>query len=114
MCYTACVVEPRRGDPNDYCIGDGGTRGVARRGLCNPCVRTREANMRCEQCGRPMENAEMWQLGGNPSAPTSRSMRQVCWDCRQPSEAGADPIAKPDGVIAEATEVVKQFETNQL
>ncbi|HEV2406035.1 MAG TPA: hypothetical protein VGR88_11300 [Ktedonobacterales bacterium] len=56
----------------------------------------------------------MWQLGGNPSAPTSRSMRQVCWDCRQTSEAGADPIAKPEGVIAEATEVVKQFETNHL
>ena len=71
--------------------------------------------MRCEQCGRPMENAEMWQLGGNPSAPASRSMRQVCWDCRQKAESGSESNPKADtGVLAEAAEVVKQFETNQL
>lgn len=42
--------------------------------------------MRCEKCGRPMKNAEMWQLGGNREAPTSRSMRQLCWDCRTEME----------------------------
>ena len=71
--------------------------------------------MRCEQCGRPMENAEMWQLGGNPSAPGSRSMRYLCWDCRQKAESVAEQSPKGDvGVLAEASEVVKQFETNQL
>lgn len=71
--------------------------------------------MRCEQCGRPMENAEMWQLGGNPSAPTSRSMRQICWDCRQKAESAQESSPKNDvGVLAEASEIVKQFDTNQL
>lgn len=70
--------------------------------------------MRCEQCGRPMKNAEMWQLGGNPSAPGSRSMRQVCWDCRQKGEIVSESRPKDTGVLAEATEVVKRFETNQL
>ena len=38
--------------------------------------------MRCEECGRVIENEEMWRLGGDPNAPTSRSMLQTCWDCR--------------------------------
>ena len=64
-----------------------------------------------------MENAEMWQLGGNRSAPTSRSMRQVCWDCREKAEAAGESSAVEAGadarVVAEATEVVKQAEANQ-
>jgi hypothetical protein len=42
--------------------------------------------MRCEECGRPIKNAEMWQLGADRNAPTSRSMRQLCWDCREKLE----------------------------
>lgn len=42
--------------------------------------------MRCEQCGRPMKNAEMWQLSSTREAPTSRSMQQLCWDCRHEAE----------------------------
>ena len=38
--------------------------------------------MRCEECGRIIENEEMWRLGGAPGAPTSRSMLQMCWECR--------------------------------
>jgi hypothetical protein len=38
--------------------------------------------MRCEECGRMIENEEMWRLGGDIHAPTSRSMLQLCWDCR--------------------------------
>jgi hypothetical protein len=38
--------------------------------------------MRCEDCGRIIENEEMWRLGGDPGAPTSRSMLQMCWECR--------------------------------
>ncbi|GEM_PF-2523046 len=42
--------------------------------------------MRCEQCGRDMKNAELWQLATDPNAPTSWSMQQLCWDCRQHPE----------------------------
>jgi hypothetical protein len=42
--------------------------------------------MRCEQCGRDMKNAELWQLATDPKAPTSWSMRQLCWECRQHPE----------------------------
>ena len=33
--------------------------------------------MRCEECGRVLKNAHMWQLGGDINAPTSRSMRRA-------------------------------------
>lgn len=46
--------------------------------------------MRCEQCGRPMKNAEMWQLSGDREAPSARSLRQLCWDCRQEAGSRAD------------------------
>ena len=65
--------------------------------------------MRCEKCGRPMKNAQMWQLGANPNAPTSRSMRQLCWECReqaaQPVETGAMP-----SILAEAYDVIRLYE----
>jgi hypothetical protein len=38
--------------------------------------------MRCDECGRPIKNAELWRLGGDPNAPASTSMRQLCWECR--------------------------------
>ena len=46
--------------------------------------------MRCEQCGRDMKNAELWQLATDPKAPTSWSMRQLCWDCRQHPEKASE------------------------
>lgn len=39
--------------------------------------------MRCENCGREIDNAELWRIAGDPKAPTSWTMRQLCWDCRQ-------------------------------
>ena len=50
--------------------------------------------MRCEQCGRDMQNAELWQLAADPKAPTSWSMKHLCWDCREhPERASAgEPV----------------------
>lgn len=69
--------------------------------------------MRCEKCGRPMKNAELWQLGGNPQAPTSRSMQQVCWDCRQKPDQPSKAV-EASSILSEANEVVRRFETNQI
>jgi hypothetical protein len=46
--------------------------------------------MRCENCGHPMKNAEMWKLGGDRDAPTARSMHSLCWDCRTQAQQTAD------------------------
>jgi len=77
--------------------------------------------MRCEKCGRPMKSAEMWRLGGDPKAPTSRSMRQMCWDCRQPG-ASAAPMteitlaavsdAPRSAVLEEAYAIVSAYEAS--
>lgn len=56
--------------------------------------------MRCEICGRPIKNAEMWQLGGNRAAPTSRSMQQLCWDCRREVETSGNQHARPEATAA--------------
>jgi hypothetical protein len=74
--------------------------------------------MRCEECGRVIENAEMWQLGGDPNAPTSRSMRQMCWECRtafKPARSEAQTAPETNGslseaVIAEINEAARAFE----
>ncbi len=68
--------------------------------------------MRCEHCGRPMKNAELWQLGGDPSAPTSSSMRQLCWECRNKVARGDDGTADAS-VIAQASEIVQHYESSQ-
>lgn len=39
--------------------------------------------MRCENCGREIDNAQLWQLGADPKAPYAWSMRVLCWDCRE-------------------------------
>ncbi len=89
--------------------------------------------MRCEECGRMIENAEMWQLGGDRNAPTSRSMRQMCWECRtktetaqedletqQPKVEKSAPKAQKSGkadaplsktVISEVNEAARAFES---
>jgi hypothetical protein len=38
--------------------------------------------MRCQECGREISNSELWRLAGTRAAPTARSMRDLCWDCR--------------------------------
>lgn len=68
--------------------------------------------MRCEQCGRPMKNAELWQLAGDPSAPTSSSMRHLCWECR--SKAATATLDTTDApVVVQATEVVRHYEATE-
>ncbi|WIG58702.1 MAG: hypothetical protein OJF49_001448 [Ktedonobacterales bacterium] len=46
--------------------------------------------MRCENCGRDIDNAELWRIAGDPNAPTSWTMRQLCWDCRQAPQRAAE------------------------
>ena len=77
--------------------------------------------MRCEECGRPMKNAQMWQLGGDPHAPLSLSMRQLCWDCREAASTGRKAETTPEAsilhgepysVLAEAYAIVRRYEEN--
>lgn len=74
--------------------------------------------MRCEECGRPMKNAELWRLATDPHAPTSRSMRYMCWECR---ERGSSATSYNSGisasryvapVVAEAAEVAERYEAS--
>jgi hypothetical protein len=58
--------------------------------------------MRCEKCGRDMKNAELWQLATDPKAPTSWSMQQLCWDCRQHPERATQTEAEIGGGQPEA------------
>ena len=67
--------------------------------------------MRCEECGRILKNAQMWQLGGDINAPTSRSMRQLCWECRERASADAEEQTddSSDDVLAQADEIVREY-----
>jgi hypothetical protein len=60
--------------------------------------------MRCEQCGRDMKNAELWQLATDPKAPTSWSMKQLCWDCREHPERASSSL-EAEGKLKQAVEV---------
>jgi preprotein translocase subunit SecA len=68
--------------------------------------------MRCEQCGRLLKNAHMWQLGGDLNAPTSRSMRQLCWECRERA-ASREPERgeNASSILAEAYAIVREVES---
>ena len=72
--------------------------------------------MRCEECGRVIENEEMWRIGGDPNAPTSRSMLQMCWECRMKGvpayqhKAEEKPVVLSETVIADIEEAVRAFE----
>lgn len=85
--------------------------------------------MRCEECGRVMENTEMWQLGGDRNAPTSWSMRQMCWECRAKVEPArqqetskarkAEKVRKTNSplsttVIADVNEAARAFESDPV
>lgn len=65
--------------------------------------------MRCDECGRHMTNAELWRLAGTPDAPTSTSMRHLCWECRDKG-ARADSLDSGATIIREAIEAVRRYE----
>ncbi|HLZ20957.1 MAG TPA: hypothetical protein VKQ30_02375 [Ktedonobacterales bacterium] len=69
--------------------------------------------MRCDECGRPMKNAELWQLAGDPNAPTSSSMRQLCWECRD-KVAKAEGRDASDSVVVQAAEIARQHDAPQV
>jgi hypothetical protein len=68
--------------------------------------------MRCEHCGRPLKNALMWQLGGDHHAPASRSLRQLCWECRERA-ANPEPVTneRSSSILAEAYAIVLEAES---
>ena len=72
--------------------------------------------MRCDECGRPILNAELWQLAGDPHAPTSRSMQQLCLDCRQKAENARKPSEQADSasVFTDASEVVRRHDADHV
>jgi hypothetical protein len=70
--------------------------------------------MRCEQCGRDMKNAELWQLATDPKAPTSWSMKQLCWDCREHPERAASSGLEAEGKLAEEVKVVSGSQSDDF
>lgn len=72
-----------------------------------------EVNVRCEECGRTIQNAEMWQLGGDRDAPPSRSMRSLCWTCREALSPLAKAAPAVDAVLEQAREIVRNLEIAQ-
>ena len=75
--------------------------------------------MRCEECGRVLKNAQMWQLGGSTNAPTSRSMRQLCWECRERAASSAgDAVDKAadssNDILEQAYRVVREYESRSV
>ena len=57
--------------------------------------------MRCENCGREIDNAQLWQLGADPKAPSAWSMRVLCWDCRENPPGKATRASQPPRRVAE-------------
>jgi hypothetical protein len=56
----------------------------------------------------------MWQLGGDHNAPASRSLRQLCWDCRERAakpEATTASDERFEALLAEAYAVVLEAES---
>ena len=47
--------------------------------------------MRCEDCGRLITNAELWRLGWIREAPIRRSLLQLCERCRHRHEVEREP-----------------------
>lgn len=63
--------------------------------------------MRCDECGRPILNADWWKITNAPEAPTARSMSVLCWDCRQKAARAAEVrndlrSAKSHGTVSQA------------
>jgi hypothetical protein len=61
-----------------------------------------------------MKNAELWQLATDPKAPTSWSMRQLCWDCRQHPEKAAESSSRMEMETSTADEAVMSKSLRQV
>jgi hypothetical protein len=55
----------------------------------------------------------MWQLGGDRDAPPSRSMKSLCWTCREARSPLEQPSPVDDTVLDQAREVVRSYESAQ-
>jgi hypothetical protein len=53
-----------------------------------------------------MKNAELWQLATDPKAPTSWSMRQLCWECREHPERATENASQPEMETGNTDETV--------
>jgi hypothetical protein len=65
--------------------------------------------MRCEDCGRAIRNAEMWQLAGGRDVPSSRSMRTLCRQCREAATT-ATKATTAHYVQRQAEEIVRRYQ----
>jgi hypothetical protein len=70
--------------------------------------------MRCDECGRPIKNAEMWQLASDPQAPTARSMQQLCWDCRRKAATKPAEQDSESSVLEEAADVARRYGADHI
>jgi hypothetical protein len=67
-----------------------------------------------------MKNAELWQLATDPKAPTSWSMKQLCWDCREHPERAASSGSETqanleaEGKLAQEVRVVAGSRSDDL
>jgi hypothetical protein len=55
----------------------------------------------------------MWQLGGDRDAPPSRSMKSLCWTCREAMSPLEKSLSVDETVIEQAREVVRSYESAQ-
>jgi hypothetical protein len=52
--------------------------------------------MRCESCGRTIQNAEMWEINNRQEAPNSRSLRLLCIDCQREASRQFEQTAQQE------------------
>jgi hypothetical protein len=71
----------------------------------------RRPNMRCQQCGREIRNAEMWRLTDRNATPTPRNMRTLCRQCREAPVESASRAR--GGILLEASEIVARYQSAQ-
>ena len=60
--------------------------------------------MRCQECGREISNSELWRLTSTRAAPTARTMRDLCWDCRAKLTDAATETAMAAAAIPAAAQ----------
>jgi hypothetical protein len=64
----------------------------------------------------------MWRLGGDIHAPSARSMRQLCWECRERAAAplaAESPAESPAGdrtdtIMAQVNAIVREYEAGNV
>lgn len=59
--------------------------------------------MRCQECGREISNSELWLLTSTRTAPTARTMRDLCWNCRAKLTDAATEAAMAAAAIPAGT-----------